>query len=64
MQHQGRLLTANRGMGLVPPIQGVLPPPNLDYAINRKQELALGELVQRTQSVDTRKYFFLFFKFF
>ena len=55
VQHQGRLLAANCGMGLVPPSQGVLPPPNLNYAINCNQELALGELAQRTQSVDTRK---------
>ncbi len=55
VQHQGRLLAANRGMGLVPPSQGVLPPPNLDYAINCNQELVLGELAQRTQSVDTHK---------
>ncbi len=57
VQHQGRLLAANRGMGLVPPGQGVPAPPNLGFDLTRNQELALGELAQRTQLVDTRKYF-------
>jgi hypothetical protein len=55
VQHQGHLLAANRGMGLVPPSQGVSPPPNLNYVINCNQELALGQLAQRSQSVVTRK---------
>ena len=54
VQHQGLLLAANRGMGLVPPGQGVLAPPNLGFDLTRNQELALGELAQRTRSVDTR----------
>jgi hypothetical protein len=57
VQHQGLLLAANRGMGLVPPGQGVPAPPNLGFDLTCNQELALGELAQRTQSVDTRKYF-------
>jgi len=54
-QHQGILLAANRGMGLVPLGRGVLPPPNLGFAINRNQELALSELAHRTQSVDSTR---------
>jgi hypothetical protein len=57
VQHQGCLLAANCGMGLVPPGQGVPAPPNLGFDLTCNQELALGELAQRTQSVDTRKYF-------
>jgi hypothetical protein len=58
-QHQGCLLAANRGMGLVTPGQGVQAPPNLGFDLTCNQELALAELVQQTQSVDTRKYFFV-----
>jgi hypothetical protein len=54
VQHQGLLLAANRGMGLVPPGLGVLAPPNLGFDLTRNQELALSELAQRTRSVDTR----------
>jgi len=54
-QHQGILLAANRGMGLVPLGRGVSPPPNLGFAINRNQELALSELAHRTQSVDSTR---------
>ena len=54
VQHQGLLLAANRGMGLVPPGRGVLAPPNLGFNLTRNQELALSELAQRTRSVDTR----------
>ncbi len=57
VQHQGCLLAANHGMGLVPPGQGVPAPPNLGFVLTCNQELALGELAQRTQSVDTSKYF-------
>ena len=53
VQHQGLLLAANRGMGLVPPGLGVLAPPNLGFDLTRNQELALSELAQRTRSVDT-----------
>jgi hypothetical protein len=52
-QHQGHLLAANRGMGLVPPDQGVSPPSNLGYALNCNQKLVLSELAQRTQSIET-----------
>ncbi len=61
VQHQGCLLAANRGMGLVTPGQGVQAPPNLGFDLTRNQELALAELVQRTRSVDTPKYFFVLF---
>ena len=54
VQHQGLLLAANHGMGLVPPGLGVLAPPNLGFDLTRNQELALSELAQRTRSVDTR----------
>jgi hypothetical protein len=61
VQHQGCLQTANRGMGLVPPGQSVPAPPNLGFDLTHNQELALGELAQRTQSVHTRKYFVVSF---
>ena len=54
VQHQGLLLAATRGMGLVTPGQGVQAPPNLGFDLTRNQELALSELAQRTRSVDTR----------
>ncbi len=54
-QHQGILLAANRGMGLVPLGRGVSPPPNLNFAINRNQELALSKLAHRTQSVNSTR---------
>jgi hypothetical protein len=54
VQHQGLLLAANRGMGLVPPGQGVLAPLNLGFDLTRNQELVLSELAQRKRSVDTR----------
>ena len=46
VQHQGLLLAANRGMGLVSPGQGVLAPPNLGFDLTRNQELALSELAK------------------
>jgi hypothetical protein len=46
VQHQGLLLAANRGMGLVPPGRGVLAPPNLGFDLTRNQELALSELAK------------------
>jgi len=54
VQYQGLLLASNHGMGLVPPGQGVLDPPNLGFDLTRNLELALSELAQRTRSVDTR----------
>ncbi len=57
VQHQGLLLAATRGMGLVTPGQGIQAPPNLGFDLTRNQELALAELAQRTRLVDTHKYF-------
>ena len=54
VQHQGLLLAANRGMGLVPPRRGVLAPPDLGFDLTHNQELVLSELAQRTRLVDTR----------
>ena len=54
VQYQGLLLASNRGMGFIPPGQGVLAPPNLGFDLTRNQELALSELAQRKRSVDTR----------
>ena len=50
-QHQGRLLAANCGMGLVTPGQGVQVPPNLGFDLTHNQELALAELAQKTSTV-------------
>jgi len=51
VQHQGHLLAATRGMGLVTPGQGVQVPSNLGFDLTRNQELALAELAQRTRLV-------------
>ncbi len=59
-QHQGRLLAANCGMGLVTPGQDVQVPPNLGFDLTCNQELVLAELAQRTRLVDTRKYFLFY----
>jgi hypothetical protein len=53
VQHQGLLLAANRGMGLVPPGQGVPAPPNLGFDLTRNQELALSDLAQRIHLIYT-----------
>jgi hypothetical protein len=53
VQHQGLLLAANLGMGLVPPGQGVPAPPNLGFDLTRNQELALSDLAQRIHLIYT-----------
>ena len=40
VQHQGLLLAATRGMGLVTPGQGVQAPPNLGFDLTCNQETA------------------------
>ena len=48
-QHQGALQQANFAMGLIPPGQGAVAPPNLGFALTHHQQEALRILSVRTR---------------
>lgn len=49
--HRGQLNDINRGMGLIPNVQGVAAPPNV-VALTREQQEALNMLSTRTRSLN------------